>query len=87
VQGDPRKYLEHLRDKHSRIDIRGLVVGTGSAHSFLIGDLYIPLTTTGDASKRSELAPREPIRLEEALEHPRLTIAGDPGPFAGGTPS
>jgi formylglycine-generating enzyme required for sulfatase activity len=76
---DPRKYLEHLRERYSRIDIRGLVVGTGQAHSFPIDELYIPLMTTGELGPRGESAPRQPASLEEALAHPRLTITGDPG--------
>jgi len=79
IHRDPRKYLEHLRAKNSRIDIRGLVVGTGGAHSFPIEDLYIPLRTTGQPGKPGELTPREGSRLEDALAHSRLTIAGDPG--------
>ena len=79
VQGDPGKYLESLRKDTAFIDIRGLQVGTGKAYRFPIEDLYIPLTTAADPGERGELAGREPVRLEDALHHPRLVITGDPG--------
>jgi len=76
---DLTRYLHWLREENAWIDIRGLQVGTGKAYRFPIEDLYIPLRITGEAGKRGERAPGEPSRLEDALEHPRLTIAGDPG--------
>jgi hypothetical protein len=79
VQGDPAKYLDSLRKETAFIDIRGLQVGTGKAYRFPIEDLYIPLTTAADPGARGELAIREPVRLEDALQHPRLVITGDPG--------
>src|ERR1022692_1139577 len=79
VKGDPLKYLESLRKDTAFIDIRGLQVGTGKAYRFPIEDLYIPLTTAADPGARGELALREPVRLEDALKHPRLVITGDPG--------
>jgi hypothetical protein len=79
IQGDPAKYLDALRKETAFIDIRGLQVGTGKAYRFPIEDLYIPLTTAADPNARGELAVREPVRLEDALKHPRLVITGDPG--------
>ncbi|MGA2742669.1 MAG: SUMF1/EgtB/PvdO family nonheme iron enzyme [Bryobacteraceae bacterium] len=79
VEGHPAKYLDSLRKETAFIDIRGLQVGTGKAYRFPIEDLYIPLTTGADAGPRGELAVRGPVRLEDALKHPRLVITGDPG--------
>jgi hypothetical protein len=79
VQGDPAKYLDALRQETAFIDIRGLQVGAGKAYRFPIEDLYIPLTTAAAPTSRGELAIREPVRLEDALQHPRLVITGDPG--------
>jgi hypothetical protein len=79
VKGDPGKYLDSLRKETAFIDIRGLQVGTGKAYRFPIEDLYIPLTTAAEPGARGELALREPVRLEDALKHPRLVITGDPG--------
>jgi len=77
--GDPHPYLEALRAQTAFIDIRGLQVGTGKAYRFPIEDLYIPLTTMAAPEERGERAMREPVRLEDALRHPRLVISGDPG--------
>ena len=79
IYGDPVKYLDALRQETAFIDIRGLQVGTGKAYRFPIEDLYIPLTTAAGPIARGELAIREPVRLEDALRHPRLVITGDPG--------
>ena len=79
VKGDPAKYLDSLRKETAFIDIRGLQVGAGKAYRFPIEDLYIPLTTAADPGARGEHAVREPVRLEDALKHPRLVITGDPG--------
>ena len=82
-EGDPAKYLDALRQETAFIDIRGLQVGAGKAYRFPIEDLYIPLTTAAGPlageGARGELAIREPVRLEDALKHPRLVITGDPG--------
>jgi len=79
IYGDPAKYLDALRQETAFIDIRGLQVGTGKAYRFPIEDLYIPLTTAAGPTARGELAIRQPVRLEDALKHPRLVITGDPG--------
>jgi predicted NACHT family NTPase len=72
---DPRLYLEWLREQTATIDIRGLgATGSGKAHNFPIEDLYIPLTTPSE-----RLDERQPLELEEALQHRRLVIVGDPG--------
>jgi hypothetical protein len=72
---DPRLYLEWMREQTATIDIRGLgATGSGKAHNFPIEDLYIPLTTPSEAR-----AERQPMELEEALQHRRLVIVGDPG--------
>lgn len=76
--GDPQAYLKWLREQTATIDIRGLGVGAGKAHSFPIEDLYIPLTTAGE-SRPTESAEREPVQLLTALVHRRLVIVGDPG--------
>ena len=86
---DPGSYLQELQDRCATISVRGLTVGKGEAHNFPIDDLYIPLTISATSGKRSkrgpELAPEmagqppQPVLLEEALEHPRLVIIGDPG--------
>lgn len=70
---DPSTYLEQLREDTGWIDIRGLQVGSGKAHRFAIDQLYIPLTGTGlDSDARA-------VHLEEALQHRRLVVTGDPG--------
>ena len=55
---DSRKYLNALREETAHIDIRGLVVGSGSgkAHRFPIEDLFIPLTTAFQAEEPSKAA-------------------------------
>ena len=85
-QDDPIKYLEFLREETAHIDIRGLGVGSGKAHSFPIEDLYIPLTTATierrhEKSETDELHPGHPekVELHEALTNNRLVIIGDPG--------
>ncbi len=85
-QANPARYLQHLKDRVSHIDIRGLQVGSGKAQSFPIDQLYIPLTTTdaqrtptpNEQSSRQENPP-DRIELNRALEHRRLVIVGDPG--------
>jgi formylglycine-generating enzyme required for sulfatase activity len=67
---DPTQYLHWLQEQTAWIDIRGLQVGSGKAHRFPIGDLYIPLKMTGGDAGHSG---------EEALRHRRLVITGDPG--------
>jgi hypothetical protein len=80
---DPKFYLSWLRDQCATIDVRGLGLGAGKAHNFPIEDLYIPLTTRWQAS--THVSDREQsnggaqIGLEEALQHSRLVIVGDPG--------
>jgi formylglycine-generating enzyme required for sulfatase activity len=49
--GDPQAYLKWLREQTATIDVRGLGVGAGKAHSFPIEDLYIPLTTAGEPAR------------------------------------
>ncbi|MCC7155287.1 MAG: SUMF1/EgtB/PvdO family nonheme iron enzyme [Bryobacterales bacterium] len=79
ASGDPARYLQWLGDLTARIDIRGLVVGTGKAHNFPIEDLYVPLSTAAPADKgRSEGGERR-MELLEAVRHRRLVIIGDPG--------
>ena len=86
-QDNPRRYLRFLREETAYIDIRGLGVRSGKAHSFPIEDLYIPLTTaktTEDhkAKPKSEavhLDRPEKVELHEALTNNRLVIIGDPG--------
>ena len=77
--GDPSAYLHYLREQTAWIDIRGLQVGAGKAYRFPIEDLYIPLTTPGEARKPDKMAPPELVDLEEALTHHRLVIVGDAG--------
>jgi formylglycine-generating enzyme required for sulfatase activity len=92
LQQDPAQYLRWLREQTAWIDIRGLQVGSGKANRFPIGDLYIPLKTTG--GEAGHLAGRtkhevsgdrvsgdlgQSVLLEEALRHRRLVITGDPG--------
>ena len=86
-QDDPIKYLEFLREETACIDIRGLGVGSGKAHSFPIEDLYIPLTTARTIEGRKgkpkseevHLGLPERVELHEALTNNRLVIIGDPG--------
>ncbi|MGH9719179.1 MAG: SUMF1/EgtB/PvdO family nonheme iron enzyme [Bryobacteraceae bacterium] len=82
-QHNPGKYLQWLIGQTSKIDMRGLQVGSGKAHSFPIEDLYIPLRTVTSAGTGK---PEEPGRnlsdaspLETALKHRTLVIVGDPG--------
>jgi formylglycine-generating enzyme required for sulfatase activity len=87
LQQDPAQYLSWLREQTAWIDIRGLQVGSGKANRFPIGDLYIPLKTTGGEAEhlagrtKHEISGdlRESLLLEEALRHRRLVITGDPG--------
>ena len=83
---DPTSYLRFLREETAHIDIRGLGVGSGKAHSFPIEDLYIPLTTATierrhEKSETDELhlELRANVELHEALTNSRLVIIGDPG--------
>jgi hypothetical protein len=82
---DATLYLEWLRAQSSTIDIRGLgATGSGKANSFPIEDLYIPLTTPrepqpGRHNPEKAPADRQPMELEDALQHGRLVIVGDPG--------
>jgi len=80
---DPQPYLRWLRDQTSKIDIRGLGVGSGKAYSFPIEDLYIQLTMAEEAREaqaaRAEFARHQPVALQDALVHRRLVIVGDPG--------
>ena len=81
---DPTRYLDQLEERCSRIDIRGLTVGSAKAHSFPIEDLYIPLKTHGislpNRTPGSDSAsPAQSADLETALAAPRLVIVGDPG--------
>lgn len=88
---DPEKYLQRLCEEHGHIDIRGLQVESGKANRFGIEELYIPLTIAGhqreealqagDPDVRQLENPRgkDHIALDEALEHRRLVIIGDPG--------
>ncbi len=79
---NPRTYLEWLRDQTATIDIRGLGEGAGRARNFPIDELYAPLTTAAYSAERSfpdAVEERKPMLLEEALEHRRLVIVGDPG--------
>jgi hypothetical protein len=82
-RADPAKYLSWVREQTAWIDIRGLQVGTGQAHRFPIEELYIPLTTSAsEDSRKGRVHPedlRKPVPLEEALNHRRLVIVGDPG--------
>ena len=85
-QDNPREYLQFLREETASIDVRGLGVGSGKAHSFPIEDLYIPLTTA-TIEKRHEksetdelhLELRAKVELHVALTNNRLVIIGDPG--------
>ena len=86
VDADPQLYLRWLHNDCAFIDIRGLQVGTGKAYKFGIEELYIPLTTTGDPTrKKSHQDDRElletsrRIELDQALQQPYVTIIGDPG--------
>ncbi|HLI30312.1 MAG TPA: SUMF1/EgtB/PvdO family nonheme iron enzyme, partial [Terriglobia bacterium] len=86
VNRDPSQYLRWLRDQTAWIDIRGLQVGSGKAHRFPIGDLYIPLkiASAGPArlpekSNKEKLQLRRPVPLQKALRNRKLVIAGDPG--------
>ena len=79
---DPTKYLQDLRADCGEISIRGLAVGTGKAHSFPIDELYIELSTAGDAEGgRGEGQPGGAGRrlLKQALGQKRLAVIGDPG--------
>ncbi len=87
----PEDYLQTLYERTGSIEIRGLHVGSGRASSFPIDELYMPLTTVAPrsdrlAKAREGEAPAEPlgdsggrIELDQALEHRRLAILGDPG--------
>ena len=75
---DPTLYLHHLHNDCAFIDVRGLIVGSGKAPRLNIGEVYIPLTTTGSSGARGLDAPRT-VSLDESLTHRKLVIVGDPG--------
>jgi hypothetical protein len=87
IPRDPAPYLEALRDETGYIEIRGLRAGEGTARRFAIDDLYIPLVNEMGGREMASMerhAARMPeaagkLNLDEALEHPRLVIVGDPG--------
>ena len=62
TSGSPEKYLTRLYDLTSRIDIRGLSVGTGEAHQFPIEDLFITLQSRRPSSRPAKDAGKRPIR-------------------------
>jgi hypothetical protein len=88
---DPDRYLAALDEDNAYINIRGLIVGSGQAHRFPIDELYIPLTTASSPGGRdrpdgdrkggdaSDTMDSGRVELDEALQHRRLTIVGDPG--------
>ncbi len=89
--GDPKAYLESLREQTSHIDIRGLLVGSGKASQLRIDELYIPLRTMlpevsvagqeGKSHEITDVGGRGSVRVElhEALKHRVLLVIGDPG--------
>ena len=66
-QANPDRYLAYWYEFCAKIDIRGLHVGSGKAHSFPIADLYIELDTSGGG------------KLKHTLAHIRRVVVGDPG--------
>jgi formylglycine-generating enzyme required for sulfatase activity len=92
VPADPTRYLDALCGRTAYIDIRGLQVGTGKAHRFPIGELYIPLSTAGVAEHEHgrtgrdkashDIGPsaRGPVALQAILKpRCRAVVVGDPG--------
>ncbi len=95
VPADPSLYLQALRESTAYIDIRGLQVGTGKAHRFLIEELYVPLATNAPSEemtiqrrKRGKqaqtdepmLATHTPVPLHAVLKpRCRVVVVGDPG--------
>ncbi len=82
-QADPLKYLRDLRTATGHIDIRGLAVGTGKAHRFLIDELYIELGAVGggesESSSKAMVEGGGQRSLHEALGGKRVMVIGDPG--------
>jgi formylglycine-generating enzyme required for sulfatase activity len=82
---DPSTYLKLLHEDSGFIDVRGLIVGSGTAPRLPIGEVFIPLraagagTTRGDGMERPGKEGERTASLEETLEHRRLVIVGDPG--------
>jgi formylglycine-generating enzyme required for sulfatase activity len=84
VDHDRTPYLNWVFDDTAYINIQGLGFSAGKAHNFPIGELYIPLTTPLAKPRGAEHGLEKPeerksMDLDEALEHPRLVIVGDPG--------
>lgn len=78
------KYLSCLREETLHMNIRGLTSGKGKAYQFNIDDLYIPLKTsetvkTERQSKKIDEAIQREVPLQQALQHDRLLIRGEPG--------
>lgn len=86
-KADLASYLGAVKNENSTIEIRGLHVASGKAHSFPIDDLYVPLkmSRASDEERRSKAkefaraAAAASIELEEALKQNRVVIVGDPG--------
>jgi hypothetical protein len=80
--GDPFRYLQALQELTAWIDVRGLQVGSGKAHRFLLEALYVPLKTTtmplGPSGGGTADVP-DTVDLEKALASATLVIIGDPG--------
>ncbi len=83
---DVDTYLQQLLEKTSCIDIRGLGIGVGKAHSFPIHDLYVELKArTSDVLVSAEREDSDAfsetiIPLDDVLQQShRTVIIGDPG--------
>jgi predicted NACHT family NTPase len=76
---DTSTYLSLLHNDCGFIDVRGLIVGSGKAPRLPIAEIYIALSTAGGRQEMGISAGRSPISLDQALEHRKLVIVGDPG--------
>lgn len=79
MEGDPRPYLEYLRNDTAFIEMRGLRLNVAEAPRFPIDDLYIPLIDELGPRIEALLGGRIRHTLEESLTETRLVILGDPG--------
>jgi len=87
IPADPYQYMKDLYDATGHIDIRGLAVSSGKAHSFLIEELYVGLSELNvslsiDRSATKERQLTDEIRnssTPHTPKQPRLAVIGDPG--------
>lgn len=87
AEGDPRTYLEKLRNRTAKISIQGLSTDAKAASEFPIEEVFIPLSTNrpspdeahADPGRRRSVDMSRNVSLREALKSRRVVLVGDPG--------